>query len=93
MDILSLSWELPSGIKNSKYIEYEFSVSQDSVINCGKQAFTFQSVVLDSLVCVATNSLCEFKVQTGVKTDSILIYKPNPQLVSFSATSVVDTTQ
>jgi PKD repeat protein len=86
-----LSWELPSGIKNSKYIEYEFSVSQDSVINCGKQAFTFQSVVLDSLICVATNSLCEFKVQTGVKTDSMLIYKPNPQFVSFSATSVVDT--
>jgi gliding motility-associated-like protein len=84
-----LDWTIPQGIQKNSMFEFEFQVYQDNVLNCDNYPLTFQSVVLDSLICIGTGDTCEFRSSTGEKTDSVTLYKPNLKFSSLSANSTI----
>ncbi|MBC8343233.1 MAG: PKD domain-containing protein, partial [Bacteroidetes bacterium] len=84
-----LDWTIPAGQQSNSLMEFEFSVYQDNVMSCSKYPFMFQSVVLDSLLCLASNDTCEFRSGTGIKTDSIILLKPDLNITSFEANSYI----
>jgi PKD repeat protein len=84
-----LDWTIPQGIQKNSMFEFEFQVYQDNVLNCDNYPLTFQSVVLDSLICIGTGDTCEFRSSTGEKTDSVTLYKPNLEFNSLSARSAI----
>ncbi|MBT7995496.1 MAG: PKD domain-containing protein, partial [Bacteroidetes bacterium] len=80
-----LDWTIPPGLQSNALMEFEFSIHQDDVLTCSKYPLSFQSVVLDSLLCLASNDTCEFRSSTGIRTDSLTVYKPDLNIITFQA--------
>lgn len=83
-----VSWLLPSNILPGDSVEFKTRFTASSVENsCGPKDLLVRSVVVQSALCVKTNTYCDIKVITGGDLANPIVDKGSLNLSAISGTS------